>query len=219
MSSTCFPASADSVSDSNGPGCGPLHSASQMNASAKSFESIGRVSPVFPMWRRYADLKSRNALMLFAEVSHVRTSLSLENVPGLQASEADYGITMPVLLASFDRASQSWRTCQGCLFEGLELFSATWPRAGTMRNGTAYRLRPLAPRTYERASGFLPTPVGSETKRTTPYAQGGQSLSFILGGRPSQALIEWMMGFPAGWLALPAMPSSRRSRKSSGGQS
>lgn len=68
------------------------------------------------------------------------------------------------------------------------------------RNGTAYRRRPSAPRTYERASGFWPTPVASETKRTTPYNQGGHSLSYTLGGLPNPTWVAWLMGFPEGWL-------------------
>jgi hypothetical protein len=40
-------------------------------------------------------------------------------------------------------------------------------------------------------------------------------------GSLNPAWVEWLMGFPLGWTALEAsvMPSSRRSRKSSGGQS
>jgi hypothetical protein len=216
MSSTYSRVSAASPSGSNEPGCEPSRSVNRTKESVPSLQSTGRKSPAFPMWKRYAELKSGNEWTLFAADSRVRTCLSLDDVPGLQASAADYGLTTPVSLASYDPVSSSWRTCQGCLFEAWEQFSATWPRSGTTRNGTAYRLRPLAPRTYELASGFLPTPVASETKRTTPYAQGGQSLSFVLGGRPSQALIEWMMGLPDGWLTLLAMPSSRKYRKSSG---
>jgi hypothetical protein len=178
--------------------------------------SASQTSPAFPMWRRYAQIKCReDQLTWLPAASHVRTCLTLDDVPGLQASAADYGLTSPVSFANFDLASSSWRTCQACLLEGWARFSEIWPRAGMMRSGIAYRLRPLARRTYERESGFLPTPVASETKRTTPYSQGGQSLSYVLGGRPSQALLEWMMGLPVGWLTPPALVLSRKSRNSS----
>jgi hypothetical protein len=170
------------------------------------------------MWKRYALMNVEN-LTLFAEGSHARTYLTLDDVPGLQASARDYGLTSADSLATYDRDTRSWRTSQGSLFGGLTEFLATWPMSGTTRNGTAYRRRPLAPRTYELASGFLPTPVASEVKRTTPYSQGGQSLSYVLGGRPSQAILAWMMGFRDGWLALLAMPSCRKSRTGSGGRS
>lgn len=52
-----------------------------------------------------------------------------------------------------------WRMSQGC-FPTLmfDEFSETWPRAGTMRRGIAYRRAPLAPRTSEIGSGLWPTP-------------------------------------------------------------
>jgi hypothetical protein len=209
-----------SVLDSSGPECERSHSAKPATRNGRSLPEGGRMFPASPMWRRYAQLNSADKQStLLPEASHARTCLTLEDVPGLRASAADYGLTSPVSFARYDRASHSWRTSQACLVEGWEKFSQTWPQAGTTRNGTAFRLRPLAPLTYERESGFLPTPVASETKRTTPYSQGGQSLSFVLGGRPSQALLEWMMGFPDGWLAPQGMPLSRKSSKRSAAQS
>lgn len=52
-----------------------------------------------------------------------------------------------------------WRMSQGC-FPTLmfDEFSETWPRAGTMLNGIAYRRQPLAPITSEIGSGLWPTP-------------------------------------------------------------
>jgi hypothetical protein len=211
MSSTFSAESADSALDSKGPECEPLPSARETSASAQPLPSSGQASPASPMWKRYAAMSVEN-LTLFAGASHVRTYLTLDDVPGLQASARDYGLTSADSLATYDRDTRSWRTSQGSLFGGLTEFLATWPMSGTTRNGTAYRRRPLAPRTYERASGFLPTPVASEVKRTTPYSQGGQSLSYVLGGRPSQALLAWMMGFRDGWLARLAMPSCQKSR-------
>lgn len=38
----------------------------------------------------------------------------------------------------------------------------TWPRSGTMRSGTAYLLRPSAPRTFVTGSSSWPTPKASE---------------------------------------------------------
>jgi hypothetical protein len=61
--------------------------------------------------------------------------------------------------ASFDLAGLSWRTSQLSLLEESTSFSEGWPRAGMTRNGTAYRLRPLAPLTGETASGSWPTPT------------------------------------------------------------
>src|SRR5207302_4671646 len=129
----------------------------------------------------------------------VMTHLTLDVVPGLRASSADYGLTSPREFARFDQPSHSWKIRQVCLAGDLAEFLQTWPQAGMTRNGIAYRLRPLARRNYELASGFWPTPVGTETRRTAPYSQGGQSMSFVLGGMPNPRWLEWLMGLPDGW--------------------
>ena len=72
----------------------------------------------------------------------------------------------PSSSASFARLSRdgSWlKTSQGCcqlMLDGSsELWSETWPRAGTVCGGIAYRLRPLAPRTCGTESSYLATPT------------------------------------------------------------
>src|SRR5690606_7556037 len=51
-----------------------------------------------------------------------------------------------------------WRTAQCSLLGGLTEFSATWPRSGTMRNGScSERTMPVLP-TAGNASGYWPTP-------------------------------------------------------------
>ena len=44
--------------------------------------------------------------------------------------------------------------------------SLTLPRSGSMRNGTLYELRTLAPRTSESESGLWPTPVAHDDGKT-----------------------------------------------------
>jgi hypothetical protein len=131
------------------------------------------------------------------EGSRVRTSVTLAVVPGLKASIADYGLSLPKQFATYDHDSFSWRTPPGST-EGVSTErSQTWPQAGTMRNGIVCRLRPLAPPTYERESGFWPTPVASDVgHRRRPYSQGGQSLSHVVGGPTNPMWLEWLMGFP-----------------------
>src|SRR5690606_30018132 len=65
--------------------------------------------------------------------------------------------------ASFDPATSSWRTSQRCLLEGWASYSETWPRAGMMRSGIAFRRQPLAPITSVIEFSSLPTPTA------TPY--------------------------------------------------
>lgn len=74
-------------------------------------------------------------------------------------TDQDFGRSFAGSLARFDPATCSWKTSQLCLLGGLIEFSGTWPRAGTTRNGTAYRRQPLVPRTFGTDSFLWPTPV------------------------------------------------------------
>jgi hypothetical protein len=85
------------------------------------------------------------------------------------AHARDYGRKLPVWLASFDREACCWRTAQTSLASTGELtlaaFSGTWPRSGSMRNGTAYQQPPLTHPTSVIASGssqWLPTITANE---------------------------------------------------------
>ena len=112
--------------------------------------------------------------MSLPEVSHVRTSQSQADKQALKAKDLDYGTISAVLLAKYDRNTQSWKTCQTCLMAllnneaaGLARVSETWPRSGLMRNGTAYRLPPLVRRTSGTGFGSLlthsiPTPTAQD---------------------------------------------------------
>lgn len=72
------------------------------------------------------------------------------------------------------------------------------------------------------ARGIWSTPVADDTgHRKGKYPQGGTALSTQAGGQLNPTWIEWLMGFPLGWTALPplATPSSRKSRKRSAARS
>jgi hypothetical protein len=84
---------------------------------------------------------------------------------GSTANDQDYGASTPELLASFDRATSSWRTSQLCLDGGLSEFSETWSRSGLMRSGIAYRLPTLVPLTDATDSGSWPTIRASDADR------------------------------------------------------
>jgi hypothetical protein len=73
-----------------------------------------------------------------------------------------------------------------------------------------------------RTVKMWPTPHSSmSTGVGTQGRDGGQNLQTAIGGSLNPTWVEWLMGFPLGWTDLGrwAMPSSRKSRKSSGGQS
>lgn len=74
------------------------------------------------------------------------------------------GSTWPESFARYDRDSSSWKTPQCSLLEGLDVFSETWPRWGTMRNGVCWERTTVEPPTGATGSGFsglLPTPLAS----------------------------------------------------------
>ena len=65
--------------------------------------------------------------------------------------------------ARWNPASCSWKTCQGTFLERSDEFSETWPRAGGLRNGTAFLRRPSAPLTSViGCSSLLPTPTAMD---------------------------------------------------------
>lgn len=92
----------------------------------------------------------------FAAGSPARISVTPARALGSLASGPGSGASTFESFASFDLDSSSWRTSQRCLLEGWTSYSETWPRAGMMRSGTAYRLPPLAPLTAVTGSSSSP---------------------------------------------------------------
>ena len=66
--------------------------------------------------------------------------------------------------AWYDQNSLSWRTWQRSLITDWELFSESFPKQGTMRNGQLYRQVHWEPVTKEVVGGSLPTPTATEYK-------------------------------------------------------
>ena len=159
-------------------------------------------------------MKKTSQLTLFAEDFPARTSPLREKERELRASAADYGQNTPELLANYDPNTQSWRTSQHCLVEGLTEFSETWPRSGMMRNGIAYQLQPLVTPKEGTESGLLPTLVAGEWKGTSRHRYIGSTK--YRGAKMSEGLrngendptylhptfAEAVMGFPTGWTDL-----------------
>tara|TARA_Y100000816_G_C25919411_1_gene479448 strand:- start:54 stop:815 length:762 start_codon:yes stop_codon:yes gene_type:complete len=104
-------------------------------------------------------------LMSSREDSPVRTSPLQEIKKELMRNAVDCGQNARVYLGKFDPDMPSLKTSQTCLLEtgeiGLSEFSGTFPRSGTMRNGTVYQLPRLAPTTTEIGSGLWRTPAAS----------------------------------------------------------
>lgn len=166
MSSTSSQELADSVSVSNEQECEQSRSAKLTRSAAASLPDIGQASPSMKMYDSSPGQQSE-LWMSYAEAFHARTLAQPERVSALTVNARDYGANTPDLLASFDRTTSSWKMLTTSLFEGLDVFSETWPRSGMMRNGTAFRLRPLVPIIGEIVSGSLPTPTAQGVSRFT----------------------------------------------------
>lgn len=132
--------------------------------------------------------------MSSSEAGLARTSALRARALAWTENAADYGAKSPVWLASFDPSSSSWRTAQTCLASTgaltLAAYSGTWPRLGTMRNGTASALPDLTHPTSVIASGLWRT--GEEF---FPTRNGGnliEAVSMML--YPTPTARDWKSG-------------------------
>lgn len=121
--------------------------------------------------------------------------------------DQDCGRSMHESFATLDHDSSSWKTSQRCLFEGWIPFSETLPPAGTMQNGKLYWRPTLLCRIVENESLLLPTPTKSFGQRGWGLSRTGrqrysaeiQANAFQFGYKPPVSLLEWMMGYQAGF--------------------
>ena len=132
--------------------------------------------------------------------------------------------------AFYDPEQSSWRMSQGSLLPDSMTSSVDWPRAGTTRNGIAYRRQPSALRTsaiefslshYATRPNLFPgktlwpTPLNRDYKDTGDLsnlrqcdtlprvAQDQERKSGLpMRGQLNPEFVEWLMGFPVGWTDL-----------------
>ena len=118
--------------------------------------------------------------------------------------------------AKFDPDGYCWRTSQASLLLPMGIctpYSETWPKAGLIVNGAAYRLSQSVRPIGETDSGLWPTPYASDVKTYRLSAPGSQahdrSLCSIMrrkeNGHLSPDWTEWLMGWPMGWSSLAPM--------------
>jgi len=96
-----------------------------------------------------------------AAASHAKTSALQARGQDSPARGLVFGTSLLGSFAQYGPDGWSSKTSQLSLLGGLEPFSETWPRSGLMRNGIAYRLQQLVPRTAATESGLWPTPSAS----------------------------------------------------------
>ena len=119
-----------------------------------------------------------NELTLSPEDSPAKIFPTQEKAQGLPENEADYSTKSPASFAKWDQESLCWKTSQRCLLEEWETFSGRWPRSGTMRNGIAYRQRPLVPRISGTGFSYWPTPTSLSPPKNG-YNGAGNSCGLV----------------------------------------
>ena len=102
---------------------------------------------------------------------HVRTSAQPERERASKGNAPACGKKWHGSLARYDRATFSWRTAQYSLLGDLELFSETWPRWGTMRNGECSERSMPELHTDVNESGLWRTPTAHDWKNTGNCSQ------------------------------------------------
>lgn len=122
-----------------------------------TFERLGEL--IFPLKQ-----------MRSTAVRHARTSAWRGLLVAFLASEADLCLQPSASLATACHESSSWKTSQLSLFGGLTRFSWDSMRWGLMRAGQLFQPQKWEPRTFEKGSGFLPTPTAVE------YGTGGNGV-------------------------------------------
>jgi hypothetical protein len=98
-------------------------------------------------------------LTSYLEAFPVRTYQQQAKAQESTGSEAECGEKWRGSFTKFDPDSSSWKTHQCSLLGGLEPFSETWPRWGSMRDGACWEQPMLAHRIKETESGLWPTPT------------------------------------------------------------
>ena len=125
------------------------------------------------------------------------------------ANDPDCGAKWPGSLARYDRDSRLWRTPQLSLLGGLAVFSGTWPRWGTMRNGECWERRMWERRTKGTGYGFWPTPVAHDDGKT-PEAHMRMKANMKGGARHKPTSLTVMVkGVERGMWPTPAARDSK----------
>lgn len=157
--------------------------------------------------------------MSSAADSPVRTFQPQEKGLESTGNGQDSGARWPESLAKYDPVTRSWKTRQCLLLGGLEEFSETFPRWGSMRDGELWGLdMPDFPMPAKESGFWHPTPTANDAKNATlpPAAKNWDSLpGWMLRngsetGHPlNPEFSEFVMGWPIGWTDLKQSETDR----------
>ena len=170
--------------------------------------------------------------MSSAEGSHAKTSVAPGKVKALLDLEAAYGERWQESFAKLDRETSSWKTHQCSLFGGLESFSETWPRWGSMRDGVCservmpeHHISGIVSGSGPNTEGLWPTPCQDASLRENKYAQGGMPLGMAIrmwptpraGKTTDEKEESWQIRKDAGKVSTPPLSLAVKMTRRDGG--
>ena len=118
-----------------------------------------------------------------AEEAPAKTCLTLGKVLASTVPGLVFGSSTRESLASFDRASSSWKTSQLSLLAGLTECSVVLPKAGMMRSGCLYALPTLERHTdgsgCSSSLGEFPTPTNADGEKGSEVYPGNHNPTLL----------------------------------------
>ncbi len=157
--------------------------------------------------------RGKGKSMLSLAGSRAKTLAQRDREKGSTESEAGSGWKWPGSFVKYDLATSSWKTRQCSLLEGLDEFSETWPKWGSMRDGECLALTTLEPATKENASGFVPTPLANDWKGGAKSGRDSEFKHWLKrrhgGTYPNPRRVEEMMQWPIGWTELEPLATDK----------
>lgn len=143
-----------------------------------------------------------------AAASPAKTSASQAEGGGLTEPVLDSGFRWPGSFAKYDPLECFWRIRQ-CSFLGVSVvFSGTFPRWGSVRDGECSALAPLVLHTHENGCSLWPTVCARDfrgigrSRMERTGSKSGECLPQAIGGLLNPPWAEWLMGWPGGWTEL-----------------
>lgn len=167
--------------------------------------------------------RGEELLTLFLEGFHAKTLAQPDAEMESTVREADSGEKWCGSLAKYDRASRLWKTAQCSLLEGLDVFSATWPKWGMMQDGECWDVAMPAGCTNEVESGYLAIPTIGKNETKGSSQRRYRNSRFFRGAKMSEGLrisekdpiythprfAELMMGWPLNWSRLQPLETGK----------
>lgn len=169
---------------------------------AKAVPFLERILPYLKLKRNQAEMAIAVQLLAndgWTEENRRRGSALFESIRKLNAK----GPEQESESCSLARlAGGTWVTAQRDLFSGhgWETFSGRWPRSGMTRNGSAYRLPPLAPRISGIGSSSWPTPSAAKAGNDVSLTCSGDGranpnkLGWAVAAYPAPTARDWRSG-------------------------